>query len=34
MGRSVSNILETTVFVNGLAQFPDDNYPHISMILN
>ena len=26
MGRSVSNILETTVFVNGLAQFPDDNY--------
>jgi len=26
MGRSVSNILETTVFLNGLAQFPDDNY--------
>ena len=25
MGRSVSNILETTVFLNGLAQFPDDN---------
>ncbi|SVD27380.1 uncharacterized protein METZ01_LOCUS380234, partial [marine metagenome] len=26
MGRSVSNILETTVYLNGLAQFPDDNY--------
>jgi hypothetical protein len=26
MGRTVSNILETTVFVNGLAQIPDTNY--------
>ena len=26
MGRTVSNILETTVFVNGLAQISDVNY--------
>ena len=26
MGRTVSNILETTVFVNGLAQISDSNY--------
>ena len=26
MGRSVSDILETTVFINGLAQLPDENY--------
>ena len=26
MGRTVSNILETTVFINGLAQISDSNY--------